>query len=174
MLDTLPHGLGSLSHEDLTSNYAVHGSWLESRIEGYAEKTLAEGEWYKGWWRDNKLHGQGTYGWLDGTVYSGHWEDNMRTGTGVMKLPDGSKYEGEWYKDRLLEIVERVHKRHWAALNLKQVDDRIYHSDDKPRREFVDLQSYQDYPRASVIALMTTPVGVTIRRTKTTSLSKPL
>jgi hypothetical protein len=147
--DAQPHGLGSLSYQDKTSNCSVHGSWHSSRLEGYAEKTLPQGEWYKGWWRDNKLHGQGTYGWRDGTVYSGHWEDNMRTGTGVMKLPDGSKYEGEWYEDRLLEIVERVHKRHWAALNLKQVDDRIYHSDDRPRREFVEeLRSYQDYAKS--------------------------
>jgi hypothetical protein len=128
MLDTLPHGLGSLSHEDLTSNYAVHGSWLESRIEGYAEKTLAEGEWYKGWWRDNKLHGQGTYGWNDGAVYSGHWEDNIRTGPGVMKMPDGFRYEGEWYEDQLLETTAQVKRSNQSAVHFRQVDRSIYHS----------------------------------------------
>jgi hypothetical protein len=145
--DAQLHGLGSLCYQDQTPNYAVHGSWHSSRLEGYAEKTLPQGEWYKGWWRNNTLHGQGSYGWLDGTVYSGHWEDNMRTGTGVIKMPDGSMHEGEWFEDQLLETTALVHKRHWAAINLKQVDDRIYHSDDKPRREFAEFQSYQDYAK---------------------------
>jgi hypothetical protein len=143
--DAQPHGLGSLSYQDRTPNYGVSGFWLNSKIEGYAEKTLANGEWYKGWWRDNKLHGQGSYGWLDCTVYSGHWENNMRTGTGVMKLSDGSRYEGEWYEDQLLETTAQVHKDHWATVYLKQVDDRIYHSNDKPRRQFINPQSYQEY-----------------------------
>jgi hypothetical protein len=145
MLDLQPQGLGTLYQAAL--KYVVHGSWLDSKIEGYAKKTLAEGEWYKGWWRDNKLHGQGTYGWSDGTVYSGHWEDNMRTGPGVMKMPDGSKYRGEWFEDQLLETTAQVQQNHWAAVYLKQVDERIYHSEDKPRREFIYLQSYQVYAK---------------------------
>jgi hypothetical protein len=136
MLDLQPKGLGTLSHQAQTLKYVVSGSWLDSKIEGYAEKTLAEGEWYKGWWRDNKLHGQGSYGWNDGTVYSGHWEDNMRTGPGVMKFSDGFKCEGEWRKDQLLETTAQVKRGYLSTITLRQVDRSIYHSEDKPRREF--------------------------------------
>jgi hypothetical protein len=103
LCDALPRGLGSFANEAQMAEYVVLGPWDWPSIEGYAEKTLFTGEWYKGWWRANKLHGQGSYGWLDGTVYSGQWEDNKRSGYGVIKLPDGSKYEGEWQEDLLVK-----------------------------------------------------------------------
>jgi hypothetical protein len=54
-----------------------------------------------------------------------------------MKMSDGPEYEGEWYEDQLLETTAQVQQNHWAAVYLKQVDERIYHSKDKPRREIV-------------------------------------
>jgi hypothetical protein len=103
MHDALPRGLGSFANEVQMAEYVVLGSWDWPRIEGYAEKTLPTGEWYKGWWRANKLHGQGSYGWLDVTVYSGQFESNKRSGYGVIKLPDGSKYEGEWQENLMVK-----------------------------------------------------------------------
>jgi hypothetical protein len=132
LLDGLPRGLGSFANEVQMEGYVVLGSWDWPSIEGYAEKTLLTGEWYKGWWRANKLHGQGSYGWLDGTVYSGQWENNKRSGYGVIKLPDESKYEGEW-QDDLLDRPYCYHNTHGevqpghgALLNLEQVNAVIF------------------------------------------------
>jgi hypothetical protein len=141
MLDTQPHGLGTLSHDEWPSNSTVHGSWLGSRIEGYAEKTLPQGDWYKGWWKDNKLHGQGSYGWNDGQVYSGNWLDNMRSGYGVMKLPDRSRRVCLWLEDKPVETIEQIQGFLFDFKLLRKVNEGIYHSQATPQKKQQDAQS---------------------------------
>jgi hypothetical protein len=140
LLDALPHGLGSLSLQAWTSRYVVHvhGSWLSLKIEGYAEKTLCEGEGYKGWWSNSMLNGQGSYEWLDGTVFSGHWENNKRSGFGVIKLPNGSQYEGLWDDDELVEtFISKVQTKpsHDLELDSNQVNSLIFECLDDPRQQ---------------------------------------
>jgi hypothetical protein len=148
LLDGLPRGLGSFANEAQMAEYVVLGSWDWPSIEGYAEKTLLTGEWYKGWWRANKLHGQGSYGWLDGTVYSGNWKGNKRSGYGVIKLPNGSKYEGEWQEDLLVKNY-CYHNTHGEVkpgrgplFYLEQVNEQIFSH--KPRRD--DTKERQSLP----------------------------
>jgi hypothetical protein len=138
LFDALPHGLGSLIHQAWMSKYVVHGSWLSLKIEGYAEKTLSEGEGYKGWWRNSMLNGQGSYKWLDGTVYSGHWENNKRSGFGVIKLPNGAQYEGLWDEDKLVETYTskvQTNPSHELKINSKQVNSLILQCLDDPRQQ---------------------------------------
>jgi hypothetical protein len=151
LLDALPHGLGSLSHQAWASKYVVHGSWNCLKIEGYAEKTLSEGERYKGWWTNSKLNGQGSYEWLDGTAYSGHWENNRRSGFGVIKLPNGSKYEGVWDEDELVETYTtkvQTKPSHELKPKCKQVNRLIFQCLDDPRQQLSSsYQGLHDYER---------------------------
>ncbi|OMO52066.1 Phosphatidylinositol-4-phosphate 5-kinase, core [Corchorus capsularis] len=62
----------------------------------FAEKVLANGDYYTGQWYDNLPNGQGKYLWTDGCMYLGEWHRGKTMGRGRFSWPSGAAYEGEF------------------------------------------------------------------------------
>ncbi|OMO53817.1 hypothetical protein COLO4_36665 [Corchorus olitorius] len=62
----------------------------------FAEKVLANGDYYTGQWYDNLPNGQGKYLWTDGCMYLGEWHRGKTMGRGRFSWPSGATYEGEF------------------------------------------------------------------------------
>jgi hypothetical protein len=53
----------------------------------------------------------------------------------VIRLAYGSSYEGYWHEDQLVETTAEVHHSHDTDVYLKYIDERMYHSKDRPIRQ---------------------------------------
>lgn len=60
----------------------VEGSFMAGRVHGYAIKTYANGDIYRGNYNKDKRNGYGEYLWYDGISYIGNWKLDIMEGLG--------------------------------------------------------------------------------------------
>ncbi|XP_072974222.1 phosphatidylinositol 4-phosphate 5-kinase 1-like [Typha angustifolia] len=69
--------------------------------EGEVEKSLANGDVYRGGFLCGAPHGTGKYVWSDGCMYEGEWRRGKAAGKGKFSWPSGATYEGEFRSGRM-------------------------------------------------------------------------
>ncbi|ERN09368.1 hypothetical protein AMTRI_Chr01g132180 [Amborella trichopoda] len=84
-------GGGNIDHEECESGAPPPPPPL-----AWAEKVLANGDFYTGLWSEGLPHGSGKYLWTDGCMYEGDWCRGRTTGKGKFSWPSGATYEGEF------------------------------------------------------------------------------
>ncbi|KAJ3672931.1 hypothetical protein LUZ60_006305 [Juncus effusus] len=66
-----------------------------------SEKTLANGDVYRGSFSAGAPHGKGKYLWSDGCMYEGEWRRGKANGKGKFSWPSGATFEGEFCSGRM-------------------------------------------------------------------------
>jgi len=81
---------------------AVGGAGGEETAEGaVVEKTLQNGDVYRGGFSQGAPHGKGKYVWADGCMYEGEWRKGKASGKGRFSWPSGATFEGEFRGGRI-------------------------------------------------------------------------
>ncbi|CAD6206321.1 unnamed protein product [Miscanthus lutarioriparius] len=65
------------------------------------EKTLLNGDVYRGGFSGGSPHGKGKYVWADGCMYEGEWRRGKASGKGRFSWPSGATFEGEFRSGRI-------------------------------------------------------------------------
>lgn len=80
----------------------VGGAGGEETAEGaVVEKTLQNGDVYRGGFCQGAPHGKGKYVWADGCMYEGEWRKGKACGKGRFSWPSGATFEGEFRGGRI-------------------------------------------------------------------------
>nr|CAB3493541.1 unnamed protein product [Digitaria exilis] len=80
----------------------VGGAGGEETAEGaVVEKTLQNGDVYRGGFSQGAPHGKGKYVWADGCMYEGEWRKGKACGKGRFSWPSGATFEGEFRGGRI-------------------------------------------------------------------------
>ncbi|GJM96349.1 hypothetical protein PR202_ga13174 [Eleusine coracana subsp. coracana] len=69
--------------------------------DGVVEKTLPNGDVYRGGFHGGAPHGEGKYVWADGCMYEGEWRRGKASGKGRFSWPSGATFEGEFRGGRI-------------------------------------------------------------------------
>lgn len=73
----------------------------EGAADGVVEKTLPNGDVYRGGFNGGAPHGEGKYVWADGCMYEGEWRRGKASGKGRFSWPSGATFEGEFRGGRI-------------------------------------------------------------------------
>ncbi|OEL14495.1 Phosphatidylinositol 4-phosphate 5-kinase 1 [Dichanthelium oligosanthes] len=81
---------------------AAGGAGSAEAAEGaVVEKTLQNGDVYRGGFSQGAPHGKGKYVWADGCMYEGEWRRGKASGKGRFSWPSGATFEGEFRGGRI-------------------------------------------------------------------------